>query len=227
MEVILMAFPPAPVMKRCCDFRRHVRGVRSARYAGKGRWRISFLTNPLPGHADLTRNDLSELANHPALLSLHGFEIEVFLHDTAQTELTRPGSVGPAALGTLAQSAQGAAHEEWEGLSSARARKAGGHSESAGRPRVPFGARRRGRRVPFARWHHSPQPGSWHVLPQMQYTVLFVRGLKGTMSEAELHILKQRMYQGRLRPYPKTYDTMRAKTRTGADHATNPSLESQ
>src|SRR5579885_2619017 len=69
MEVILMAFPPAPVqpargavltgrtrrqvpglavaapcpqpvppsmMKRCCDFRRHVRGVGSARYAGKG-----------------------------------------------------------------------------------------------------------------------------------------------------------------------------------------------
>jgi hypothetical protein len=32
----------------------------------------------------------------------------------------------------------------------------------------------------------------------MQYTVLFVLGLKGTMSEAELHILKQRMYQGRL-----------------------------
>src|SRR5438034_6458378 len=32
----------------------------------------------------------------------------------------------------------------------------------------------------------------------MQHTVLFVLGLKGTMSEAELHILKQRMYQGRL-----------------------------
>jgi hypothetical protein len=32
----------------------------------------------------------------------------------------------------------------------------------------------------------------------MQHTVRFVLGLKGTMSEAELHILKQRMYQGRL-----------------------------
>jgi Recombinase/Recombinase zinc beta ribbon domain len=36
------------------------------------------------------------------------------------------------------------------------------------------------------------------VLPEMQHTVCFVLGLKGTMSEAELHILKQRMYQGRL-----------------------------
>jgi DNA invertase Pin-like site-specific DNA recombinase len=32
----------------------------------------------------------------------------------------------------------------------------------------------------------------------MQHTVQFVLGLKGTMSEAELHILKQRMHQGRL-----------------------------
>src|SRR5712692_8841169 len=32
----------------------------------------------------------------------------------------------------------------------------------------------------------------------MQQTAQFVRGLKGTMSEAELHILKQRMDQGRL-----------------------------
>jgi len=32
----------------------------------------------------------------------------------------------------------------------------------------------------------------------MQHTVPFVLRLKGTMSEAELHILKQRMYQGRL-----------------------------
>jgi DNA invertase Pin-like site-specific DNA recombinase len=32
----------------------------------------------------------------------------------------------------------------------------------------------------------------------MQHTVQFVLGLKGTMSEAALHILKQRMHQGRL-----------------------------
>jgi DNA invertase Pin-like site-specific DNA recombinase len=32
----------------------------------------------------------------------------------------------------------------------------------------------------------------------MQHMVHFVLGLKGTMSEAELHILKQRMYQGPL-----------------------------
>jgi len=32
----------------------------------------------------------------------------------------------------------------------------------------------------------------------MQHRVLFVLGLKGTISEAELHVLKQRMHQGRL-----------------------------
>ncbi len=32
----------------------------------------------------------------------------------------------------------------------------------------------------------------------MQHRVLFVLGLKGAMSEAELHVLKQRMHQGRL-----------------------------
>jgi len=32
----------------------------------------------------------------------------------------------------------------------------------------------------------------------MQHTVLFVVGLKGTMSEAELHLLQQRLRQGRL-----------------------------
>jgi DNA invertase Pin-like site-specific DNA recombinase len=32
----------------------------------------------------------------------------------------------------------------------------------------------------------------------MQHTVRFVLGLKGTLSETELHILKQRMRQGRL-----------------------------
>jgi hypothetical protein len=36
------------------------------------------------------------------------------------------------------------------------------------------------------------------VLPQIQHMVRVVLGLKGTMSEAELHILKQRMHQGRL-----------------------------
>src|SRR5688572_4154277 len=32
----------------------------------------------------------------------------------------------------------------------------------------------------------------------MHHTVPFVAGTKGTLSEAELHILKQRMHQGRL-----------------------------
>jgi DNA invertase Pin-like site-specific DNA recombinase len=34
------------------------------------------------------------------------------------------------------------------------------------------------------------------VLPQMQYTVLFVRGLKGTMSEAELFVMRARLQGG-------------------------------
>jgi len=31
----------------------------------------------------------------------------------------------------------------------------------------------------------------------MHYKVLYIRVLKGTMSEAELHIIKQRMVQGK------------------------------
>jgi DNA invertase Pin-like site-specific DNA recombinase len=34
------------------------------------------------------------------------------------------------------------------------------------------------------------------VLPQMQYTVLFVRGLKGAMSEAELFVMRARLQGG-------------------------------
>src|SRR5258708_32138907 len=83
-------------------------------------------------------------------------------------------------------------------MSNARVRRAGDHSDNGGPPRAPLGARRHGERDPFARKRDSPRPGSWHVLPEMQHTVPFVLGLKGTLSEAELHILKQRMYQGQL-----------------------------
>jgi hypothetical protein len=85
-----------------------------------------------------------------------------------------------------------------EGPSSTRARRAEDHPDNAEAPRVPVGARRRGRRVPFVRRRHSPRPGSWSALPQMQHTVLFVLGFKGTMSEAELHWLRQRLDAGRL-----------------------------
>ncbi len=159
----------------------------------KGRRRIRVLTNPLLSWQDLARNDLSEHANHPALLSLPCWEIEVFLHDTVQTEPPRPRPVERAVPGTDAQSGQGAAQEGREGLSSARTRRGGGHSDSAGQPRVPVGARRRGRRVPFARRRNSPRPGSWHALPEMQQTVQFVLGLKGAMSEAELFVMRARL----------------------------------
>ena len=36
------------------------------------------------------------------------------------------------------------------------------------------------------------------MLPEMQHTVPFVLGLKGTMSEAELHLIRNRLDAGRL-----------------------------
>src|SRR5258706_148387 len=162
------------------------------------RWRIRVIKDPPFGSGHLTKDDLSEHANHHAFLSLPSWEIAADLHDTAQSEQTRPESVGREGPGTTTQALQKAAERAGEGRSSARARKAGAHSDSEGPPREPVGARRRGRRVPFARRRDSPRPGSWRALPEMQHTVLFVLGLKGTMSEAELHILKQRMHQGQL-----------------------------
>jgi hypothetical protein len=115
----------------------------------------------------------------------------MFLHDIAQTEPIRPGTAERAGLGTVAPWDWRMAQGGWEDLSSARPRRAGDHCDSEGRPREPLGARRPGRRVPFARRRNSPQPESWHVLLEMQHTVRFVLGLKGTMSEAELHWLAQ------------------------------------
>src|SRR5437764_2916893 len=160
------------------------------------RWRIRVIKDPPFGSVHLTKDDLSEYANHHAFLSLPSWEIAAGLHDTAQIEPTRPESVGREGPGTTTQALQKAAERAGEGRSSARARKAGAHSDSEGPPREPPDARRRGRRVPFARRRDSPRPGSWHALPEMQHTVLFVLGLKGQLSEAELHILRARLRGG-------------------------------
>src|SRR6266571_1353113 len=138
------------------------------------RWRIRFIKDPPRGRAHLAKDDLGEFANHHAFLSLPAWEIALGLHDTAQTEQTRPRSVGREGPGTVAQAHQRARDRAWEGRSSARVRRAGDHSDNGGPPREPVGARRRGRRAPLARRRDSPRPGSWHVLPEMQYTVLFV-----------------------------------------------------
>jgi hypothetical protein len=114
---------------------------------------------PLGAHT-WRKTSLREHANHHAFLSLPSWEIALGLHDTAQIEPTRPGSVGREGPGTLAQVPRRAAEQAGEGPSSARARRAGAHSDSGGPPREPPGARRRGRRVPFARRRNSPQPGS-------------------------------------------------------------------
>src|SRR6266581_6935644 len=162
------------------------------------RWRIRFIKDPPRGRAHLAKDDLGEFANHHAFLSLPAWEIALGLHDTAQTEQTRPRSVGREGPGTVAQAHQRARDRAWEGRSSARVRRAGDHSDNGGPPREPVGARRRGRRAPLARRRDSPRPGSWHALPEMQYTVRFVLGLKGTLSEAELHILRARLRGGLL-----------------------------
>lgn len=63
---------------------------------------------------------------------------------------------------------------------------------------MPPDARKRGRRVPFARKRNSPRPASWYAPLEMQYTVLFVLGLKGQLSELELHTIRVRMTAGLL-----------------------------
>jgi hypothetical protein len=158
---------------------------------------MRFIKDSPFGSAHLAQDDLGEHANHEAFLSLPCGEIALGLHDTVQTEPTRPGPVGREGPSTIAQAHQ-RAERAGEGPSSARARKAGDHSDSGGPPRESPGARRRGGRVPFARRRNSPRPGSWHAFPEMQHTVLFVLGLKGTMSEAELHMMRQRLSAGRL-----------------------------
>jgi hypothetical protein len=160
------------------------------------RWRIRVIKDPPFGSVHLTKDDLSEHANHHAFLSLPSWEIAAGLHDTAQIEQTRPESVGREGPGTTTQALQKAAERAGEGRSNARARKAGAHSDSEGPPREPVGARRRGRRVPFARRRDSPRRGSWRALPEMQHMVRFVLGLKGAMSEAELHVLRARLRGG-------------------------------
>src|SRR5258706_10335578 len=161
------------------------------------RWRIRFIKDPPFGSGHLTKDDLSEHANHHAFLSLPSWEIAADLHDTAQIEQTRPESVGREGPGTTTQALQKAAERAGEGRSSARARKAGAHSDSEGPPREPVGARRRGRRVPFARRRDSPRPGSLGALPEMQHTVQFVLGVKGSISEGGLHWLKSRLLGGK------------------------------
>ncbi len=159
---------------------------------------IWSLKDSLRGSAHLAKDDLGELADHHAFLSLPAWEIETFLHDIAQIEQALPGFAGREGPSTRAQAAQREIRQAWEGLSNAKVRGAGDHSDNSGPPKAWLAARRHGGRAPFAHKRDSPQPGSWHALPEMQHTVRFVRGLKGTMSEAELHILKQRMHQGRL-----------------------------
>ena len=153
---------------------------------------------PSRGRAHLAQDDLGEYTNHHAFLSLLSWEIAAFLHDTAQTERTPPGSEEPEGPGTGAQSRQGPAQEGREGLSTPRGGKATHRCDNAEPPRAFLGARRRGRRVPFARRRNSLRPGLWSVLPQMQHTVLFVLGLKGQRSELELHPIRARMTAGLL-----------------------------
>lgn len=160
------------------------------------RGQIRSLKDSLRGSAHLAKDDLGELANHHAFLSLPAWEIETFLHDIAQIEQALPGFAGREGSSTRAQAARREIRQAWEGLSNAKVRRAGDHSDNSGPPKAWLAARRHGGRAPFAHKRDSPQPGSWHVLPEMQHTVRFVRGLKGTMSEAELHILRARLRGG-------------------------------
>jgi hypothetical protein len=155
----------------CC----HITGLggicaKTARGAGwllddraTGRGQIRSLKDSLRGSAHLAKDDLGELANHHAFLSLPAWEIALGLHDTAQTEQALPRSVGREEPGTVAHLHRKAEGWAWEGLSSARVRRAGDHSDNGGRPREPPGARRRGRRAPLARRRDSPRPGLWHA----------------------------------------------------------------
>ncbi|HEY6409578.1 MAG TPA: hypothetical protein VIY29_19130, partial [Ktedonobacteraceae bacterium] len=99
---------------------------------------------PSRGRVHLAQDDLGERANHHAFLSLVSWEIAAFLHDTAQTARTPPGSEEPEGPGTGAQSRQESAQEGRKGLSTPRGGKAAHRSDSAGPPRAYLGARRRG-----------------------------------------------------------------------------------
>jgi hypothetical protein len=57
---------------------------------------------PPLGRAHLAQDDLGKDANHHAFLSLSSWEIAAFLHDTAQTARTPPGSEEREGSGTVA-----------------------------------------------------------------------------------------------------------------------------
>src|SRR2546430_3628457 len=87
------------------------------------RWRIRVIKDPPFGSVHLTKDDLSEYANHHAFLSLPSWEIAAGLHDTAPIDQPRPESVGREGPGTTTQALQKADQRAGEGRSSARARK--------------------------------------------------------------------------------------------------------
>jgi DNA invertase Pin-like site-specific DNA recombinase len=80
----------------------------------------------------------------------------------------------------------------WEDLSSSTEALAACHSEAGLAPRGQV-AKRRGTPVPTDRNRNCFPKQSSPYTHKVQYTVLFVLGLKGTMSEAELHLIRARM----------------------------------
>ncbi len=197
---------------------------------------IRFIEPHPLGGAYLAQDDLGEQANHPAFLSLPCWESVAGSHDTAQTERTLPETGGQAELAGAAQVDWRAATLAREGPSTATATQAGDHSDSTGPPRGFSGARRHGRRAPLAHRQDSPQLEWWHVLPEMQHTVQFVRGLKGTISEVELYQIKARMVRGRLNkaqrgdliwnvPIGFVYDALTGQIHLDADQSVRHTLE--
>src|SRR4029077_20661625 len=83
----------------------------------------------------------------------------------------------------------------WEDSSSSREEPAIPHCGVGSVPTVQI-ARRRGTPVPTARSRNYLRKQSLPYIRTVQHTVLFVLGLKGTMSEAELYIIRARLEGG-------------------------------
>jgi Recombinase/Recombinase zinc beta ribbon domain len=85
----------------------------------------------------------------------------------------------------------------WEDLSSSTEALAAPRSGAGPTPKGQV-AKRRGTPVPTDRSRNCFPKQSSPYIRKVQYTVLFVLGLKGTMSEAELHLLRARLIGGQL-----------------------------
>ena len=79
----------------------------------------------------------------------------------------------------------------WEDSSNSTGQPAIPRCEAGRVPRVPV-ARRHGTPVPTDRSRNYPPKQSLPYIPTVQHTVLFVPGLKGTISEFELSLFRQR-----------------------------------